>query len=30
MENTKQSKDFNSNMENIQTLIKSLENQLKF
>ena len=29
MENTNQSKDFNSNLENIQTLIKSLENQLK-
>ena len=29
MENTNQSKDINSNLENIQTLIKSLENQLK-
>ena len=29
IENTNQSKDFNSNLENIQTLIKSLQNQLK-
>ena len=29
MENTNQNKDFNNNLENIQTLIKSLENQLK-